>query len=69
MTLDPKVFKAYDVRGVVPDELDADGAYRIARYPVTVAEYADVVGGLEGVPGIAAFELASRFTLARDVCR
>jgi phosphomannomutase len=25
------VFKAYDVRGVVPDELDADGAYRIAR--------------------------------------
>ena len=31
MTLDPKVFKAYDVRGVVPDELDADGAYRIAR--------------------------------------
>ncbi len=31
MTLDPGVFKAYDVRGVVPDELDADGAYRIAR--------------------------------------
>ena len=31
MALDPKVFKAYDVRGVVPDELDADGAYRIAR--------------------------------------
>ena len=31
MTLDPKVFKAYDVRGIVPDELDADGAYRIAR--------------------------------------
>ena len=31
MTLDAKVFKAYDVRGVIPDELDADGAYRIAR--------------------------------------
>jgi phosphomannomutase len=31
VTLDPKVFKAYDVRGVIPDELDADGAYRIAR--------------------------------------
>ena len=31
VTLDPGVFKAYDVRGVVPDELDADGAYRIAR--------------------------------------
>ena len=26
MTLDPSVFKAYDVRGIVPDELDADGA-------------------------------------------
>ena len=31
MTLDPSVFKAYDVRGVVPDELDADGVYRIVR--------------------------------------
>ena len=31
MALDPKVFKAYDIRGVVPDELDADGAYRIGR--------------------------------------
>jgi phosphomannomutase len=29
--LDPKVFKAYDVRGLYPDELDEDGAYRIAR--------------------------------------
>jgi phosphomannomutase len=29
--LDPKVFKAYDVRGLYPSELDEDGAYRIAR--------------------------------------
>jgi phosphomannomutase len=29
--LDPAVFKAYDVRGVHPDELDEDGAYRIGR--------------------------------------
>ena len=29
--LDPKVFKAYDVRGLYPTELDEDGAYRIAR--------------------------------------
>ena len=29
--LDPKVFKAYDVRGVYPDELDEDGAYAIGR--------------------------------------
>jgi phosphomannomutase len=29
--LDPKVFKAYDVRGVHPDELDEEGAYAIGR--------------------------------------
>jgi phosphomannomutase len=29
--LDPKVFKAYDVRGIHPTELDEEGAYRIGR--------------------------------------
>jgi phosphomannomutase len=29
--LDPAVFKAYDVRGVYPDELDEEGAYAIGR--------------------------------------
>jgi phosphomannomutase len=29
--LDPKVFKAYDVRGVHPTEIDEDGAYRVGR--------------------------------------
>jgi phosphomannomutase len=29
--LDPSVFKAYDVRGVYPTELDEEGAYLIAR--------------------------------------
>jgi len=29
--LDPKVFKAYDVRGLYPDELDEDGARAIGR--------------------------------------
>src|SRR5438876_11734284 len=29
--IDPKVFKAYDVRGIYPDELDEDGAYAIGR--------------------------------------
>jgi len=29
--LDPKVFKAYDVRGIYPDELDEAGAYAIGR--------------------------------------
>lgn len=31
MTLDPKVFKAYDVRGIYPSELDEAGSYAIAR--------------------------------------
>jgi phosphomannomutase len=31
LVLDPKVFKAYDVRGIHPTELDEDGAYRIGR--------------------------------------
>jgi phosphomannomutase len=29
--LDPKVFKAYDVRGIYPGELDEDGAHAIGR--------------------------------------
>jgi phosphomannomutase len=29
--LDPKVFKAYDIRGIYPDELDESGAHAIGR--------------------------------------
>src|SRR5918998_1514758 len=49
MALDPRVFKAYDVRGLYPEELDEDGAYRIGRAyaeafePPAIAEA--VVGG------------------------
>jgi phosphomannomutase len=38
MTLDPKVFKAYDVRGIHPTEVDEDGAYRIGRAYVELFE-------------------------------
>ena len=38
MALDPKVFKAYDVRGIHPTELDEDGAYRIGRAYAEVFE-------------------------------
>jgi phosphomannomutase len=31
VTLDPQVFKAYDVRGIYPTELDETGAYAIGR--------------------------------------
>jgi phosphomannomutase len=38
MALDPKVFKAYDVRGLYPAELDEEGAYRIGRAYAEVFE-------------------------------
>jgi len=38
MALDPKAFKAYDVRGIYPTELDEDGAYRIGRAYVETFE-------------------------------
>ena len=31
MTLNPAAFKAYDVRGTYPDQLDEEGAGRIGR--------------------------------------
>jgi phosphomannomutase len=36
--LSPAAFKAYDVRGIVPDELDADGAYALAHGYVSAFE-------------------------------
>jgi phosphomannomutase len=36
--LEPKVFKAYDVRGIYPSELDEEGAYAIGRAFVEVFE-------------------------------
>jgi phosphomannomutase len=36
--LSPSVFKAYDVRGIVPDELDAEGAHRLAQAYVAAFE-------------------------------
>jgi phosphomannomutase len=31
MALDPQVFKAYDIRGIYPGELDEEGGYAIGR--------------------------------------
>ena len=39
--VDPSIFKAYDVRGLHPDQIDADVAYRIGR------AFARVLGDLE----------------------
>jgi phosphomannomutase len=42
--MDPSIFKAYDVRGVYGEQLDADGAYRIGR------AFARVLSDEEGKP-------------------
>jgi phosphomannomutase len=43
-TVDRGIFKAYDVRGIYPDQIDAGVAYRLGR------AFARVVGELEGKP-------------------
>jgi phosphomannomutase len=43
--LDPKVFKAYDVRGIYPDELDEEGAYAIGRAFVDEFEPRSIAAG------------------------
>jgi phosphomannomutase len=43
-SVDPGIFKAYDVRGLYPDQLDEALAHRIGR------AFAEVLGELEGKP-------------------
>ena len=43
--LDPKVFKAYDVRGIYPAELDEEGAYAIGRAYVEQFEPSSIAVG------------------------
>jgi phosphomannomutase len=55
--LDPKVFKAYDVRGVHPTELDEEGAYAIGRAYVEQFEPRTVAVGRDmrlSAPAMAA---------------
>jgi phosphomannomutase len=42
--IDPAIFKAYDVRGIHPDQIDGEVAYRLGR------AFARVLGELEGKP-------------------
>jgi len=44
VSIDTSIFKAYDVRGIYPDQLDEKLAYRIGR------GFARVISQLEGVP-------------------
>ncbi|MFL5912713.1 MAG: phosphomannomutase/phosphoglucomutase, partial [Gaiellaceae bacterium] len=63
----PGIFKAYDVRGLYPDEIDADVAYRVARAFVRVLadeEGASPAGmriGLGRDMRLTAPELAARY--------
>jgi phosphomannomutase len=45
VALDPKVFKAYDVRGLYPSELDEEGGYAIGRAYVEQFEPKSIVVG------------------------
>src|SRR5205085_10925557 len=55
--LEPAVFKAYDVRGIYPTDLDEDGAYAIGRAYVDQFEPRQIAVGRDmrlAAPAIAA---------------
>ena len=47
MTLDPNIFKAYDIRAIVPDQVDEDGAYLIGQALVRYTGAKAVVVGYD----------------------
>jgi phosphomannomutase len=68
--LDPKVFKAYDVRGLYPAELDEDGAYRVGRAYVEHFEPRSVAVGRDmrlSSPGMAAAVIDGAADAGADV--
>jgi phosphomannomutase len=70
LVLDPKVFKAYDIRGIHPTELDEDGAYRIGRAYVEHFEPRTVAVGRDmrlSSPSMAAALIAGAADGGADV--
>lgn len=70
MTLDPNVFKAYDVRGLYPAELDEDGAYAIGRAYVEEFEPGAIAIGRDmrvSSPAIAAAVVRGASEAGADV--
>ena len=68
--LDPKVFKAYDVRGIYPTELDEDGAYAIGRAYVEEFEPRRIAVGRDmrvSAPTVAAAAIAGAADAGADV--
>jgi len=45
MTISPKLFKAYDIRGLAPQEIDEDMAYRVGQALVKLTDAKVVVAG------------------------
>jgi phosphomannomutase len=58
VTLDPKVFKAYDVRGLYPSELDEEGCYAIGRAFVEQFEPESIAVGRDMRPSSPAIAAA-----------
>jgi phosphomannomutase len=68
--LDPKVFKAYDVRGIYPAELDEDGAYAIGRAYVEQFEPRKIAVGHDmrlSSPGMAGAVMRGSADAGADV--
>ncbi|HEY3765336.1 MAG TPA: phosphomannomutase/phosphoglucomutase [Gaiellales bacterium] len=68
--LSPAAFKAYDVRGIVPDELDADGAYALGRGYVGAFEPRTMAVGRDmrlSSPDIAAAAIRGASDAGADV--
>ena len=61
MQVDPSIFKAYDIRGIYPDQLDEDVAHAIGRAFVALLQVDQVVVGRDmRVSGPRLFEALSR---------
>jgi len=68
--LDPSVFKAYDVRGLYPSQLDEDGAYRIGRACVEHFEPREIAVGRDmrlSSPAMAASVIEGAADAGADV--
>jgi phosphomannomutase len=68
--LDPKVFKAYDVRGIYPSELDEDGAHAIGRAYVEQFEPRKIAVGRDmriSAPSMAAAFIRGAAEAGADV--
>jgi len=68
--LDPKVFKAYDVRGIHPTEIDAEGAYAIGRAFVEQFEPKRIAAGRDmrlSSPEMAAAAIRGASAAGADV--